>query len=89
MLRQLYFTTSALAPVVHTTASGLLTACSFLERLTYDLLHASPRAIKGSCTAIDIVDVLLEGVHTPGLGCLTVLSPQVHNVFLQAKIALL
>jgi len=78
MLRQLYFTTSA-----------LLIACSFLERLTNDLLHASPHAIKGSCTASDFVDVLLEGVHTPGLGCLAVLSPQVHNVLLQAKNALL
>ena len=89
MLRQLFFTTSALAPVVHTIASGVLTACSFLERLTNDLLHASPHAIKGSCTASDFVDVLLEGVHTPGLGCLAVLSPQVHNVLLQAKNALL
>ena len=34
MLRQLYFTASALPPVVHTIASGVLIACSFLERLT-------------------------------------------------------
>lgn len=61
----------------------------FLKRLTNDLLRAIPHAIKGCCTASDIVDVVLEGVHTPGLGCLTVLSPQVHNVLLQAKNALL
>ena len=56
-----------------------------LQNLTNYLLHVSPHAIKGSCTARDIVDVVLKGTQTPGLRCLTVLSPKVDNVFLHTK----
>lgn len=53
--------------------------------LTNNLLHLDPHAVKGSRGACLIVNVFLEGVHTPGLGDLPVLSPQIHNVLLHMQ----